>query len=200
MEITQIKQVGKSENYRIYLNDNYTCCLTMETIVKNKLSCGTQIDKKEIERLQFESEKIVAFDKASGYLGRGLKTEFEIRKYLKDKGYLNEIIEYVCEKLKGYGYIDDLVYAREYVNNYSRQKGRKALEFALIQKGVDKKIIRKVTENLDNSDVCFDIAEKYIKNKEKNIKTKQSLYRYLLSRGFDYDQANITVEKLFKGE
>lgn len=200
MEITEIKQIGKSENYKIFLNNSFCCCLTLETIVKNKLFKGLFISKEELEKLQFESEKITAFEKASNYLAKGLKTEFEIKKYLQSKGYFNEIVLYVCEKLKGYKYLDDYTYAQEYVRSYSSQKGKKALEFALVQKGVDKQIIFNVLGDLNNNNACLEIGEKYLKNKEKNQKTKQSAYRYLLSKGFDYDEVSSVINKLFKGE
>ena len=200
MEITCIKQIGKSENYRIYLNDSFVCCLTMETIVKNKLACGLNIDKQKLETLQFESEKIVAFEKACNYLAKGLKTEQEIKKFLKSKGYLNETTEYVCQKLKSYKYLNDKAYAQEYVNSYSKQKGKKALEFALLQRGVAKNIINEVLVDFDGQDSAKLIAEKYLKGKEKNIKTKQSLYRYLLGKGFEYDEVTSVTNKLFKGD
>ena len=200
MEITEIKQIGKSENYKIFLNNVFCCCLTLETIVKNKICKGTSISREELETLQFESEKITAFEKASNYLSRGLKTEFEIKKYLKTKGYFDEIVDYVCKKLKGYNYLDDSAFAQEYIRTYSSQKGRKALEFALIQKGIDRKIINETLNQLNNSEACLNMAEKYMKNKEKNQKNKQSLYRYLLSKGFDYDETASVVYRLFKGD
>lgn len=200
MEITEIKQIGKSENFRIFLDNNYFCCLTMETIVKNKIACGMEIDKQTLTSYQFESEKIVAFDKACNYLAKGIKSEYEIKKFLKTKGYLQEIINYVCEKLHSYGYLDDKAYAKEYINSYSKQKGKKALEFALLQRGISKSIINEELSDFNGKPTALILATKYIKNKELNLKTKQSLYRYLLSKGFDYDEVTSVTNNIFNGE
>ena len=138
MEITELKQIGKSENFRVFLDGNYVCNLSKETLVKNKIVCGMEFDKKTLDNLQFESEKIVAFEKASGYLAKGLKSQKEVFDYLKNKGYMPQICQYVVDKLKGYKYIDDLQYCQNYVKSYQNQKGKKALEYALFQKGISK--------------------------------------------------------------
>lgn len=198
MEITELKQIGKSENFRVFLDGNYVCNLSKETLVKNKIVCGMEIDKKTLEDLQFESEKIVAFEKASGYLAKGLKSQKEVFDYLKNKGYMPQICQYVVDKLKGYKYIDDLQYCQNYVKSYQSQKGKKALEYALFQKGIPKDVIALATRDLDQNQAAVEIAKKYTKNKEKNLKTKQSLYRYLLSKGFDYSLANYATNAVFK--
>lgn len=200
MEITQLKQVGKSEKYRIFLDDNFVCCLSLETMVKNNIKQGMQIELEHLVNLQYESEKILAFEKACEVLGRALKTESEMKKYLKSKGYFESVILYVCDKLKTYGYINDLEYAKEYVNNYSQTKGSKAMSFGLYQKGISKNIIESVLKNLNQEEAVIQIAHKYMKNKELTLKNKQSLYRYLLSKGFSYSETSKATNSVFSGE
>lgn len=200
MEITELKQIGKSENYRVFLDGNYVCNLSKETLVKNKISCGMQIYKQQLEQLQFESEKIVAFERASNYLSSGLRCSKEVYDYLKTKGYMPQICEYVVQKLQGYKYLDDLEYCKQYVKSYQNKKGQKAIEYTLLQKGINNDIVKMATQDLNQSDAVIEIAQKYIKNKEKNIKTKQSLYRYLLSRGFGYEQTSRVTNLVFGEE
>lgn len=198
MELTEIKQIGKSENFRVFLDGSYVCNLSKETLIKNKISCGMQIDKSKLEALHFESEKIVAFEKATSYLSKGTKSAKEVFDYLKGKGYMAAVCQYVVEKLKSYNYVDDLQYCKQYVKSFQDKKGKKAIEYALLQKGVSKDVIFLATQDMDQGSVVVEIAKKYMKNKEKNIKTKQSLYRYLLSKGFDFSQANHATNCVFK--
>ena len=48
---------------------------------------------------------------------------------------------------------------------------------------------------IDDEDV-INLAQKYLKNKPQDEKTKQKLYRHLLSKGFTYEQVNKALSKL----
>ena len=52
-------------------------------------------EKEYIDNLQFESEKQTALTKTVSYLGKKLKTKKELITYLKGKGYVDTIIDYV---------------------------------------------------------------------------------------------------------
>jgi regulatory protein len=197
MQITQIKQIGKSENYRIFLNDNFAIVLNGQTIIKNNLKEGIEIDKQTLEQMQFESEKILAFDKAANLLGKSAKTQKQITDYLKQKGYAPQICTYVVEKLKDYGYINDLEYAKMYVEKTKGQKGANWIKSSLIAKGIDMVSIQKALENLNQEHEIDVLCAKYMKNKPATQDTKQKLYRHLISKGFTYGQANRAVNKIF---
>ena len=66
-----------------------------------------------------------------------MKTEKEIRTFLKKKGYLEEVENYVIDKMKDYGYIDDETYAASYAAGASKRKGSRLIQLELKQKGVD---------------------------------------------------------------
>ena len=56
-------------------------------------------------------------------------------------------------------------------------------------------------ENVENElDSAIRIAQKYLKNKEPCIESKQKCYRRLLSKGFDFDTAKEAVEKVLGDE
>ncbi|MGN0436037.1 MAG: regulatory protein RecX, partial [Wujia sp.] len=79
-----------------------------------------------------------AFDAAANYLAFKDRTSKEIVDKLRIKGFDDEEIMSAVAKLKEYGYIDDMRYARAYINEYSGKKGRRMLMHDLSCKGIDK--------------------------------------------------------------
>ena len=64
-----------------------------------------------------------------------------------------------------------------------------------MMKGVKKQDIEEAYSDLDidENENAKVIAEKYLKNKEINKETLAKAYRYLIGRGFSYDQASFAL-------
>jgi len=198
MRITEIKQIGKSDNYRVYLNESYFLTLNIYTIFTYHLVIGMEIEESELEKMQFDGEKTLAFEKAVGLLSRGSKTSKEMKEYLTKKGYKQAVCDYVIEKLEGYKYLNDEEYAKMFVSDKRNAKGKMMLKQLLIKKGISKDIIENTLENLNQDEEIIVICEKYMKNKDKTSENKQKLYRHLLSRGFCYDETKNAINKFYK--
>ena len=200
MLITKIqKQVKSDQRFNIYLDGTYYCALTAETIVKAGLKEGLNVDKDYIDSLQFESEKQTALTKTVNYLGKKLKTKKELITYLKSKGYVDSIIEYVLDMLSQYGYVDDKNYSTSYIKTNKNQKGKKWLAMNLKQKGVAENIIDESLDQIESeTETVIALATKYLKNKEKTQETAQKLYRFLYARGFGNDDIMYAIKTLIK--
>lgn len=199
MEIESFQRIGKSENFRVFLNSGFKTILSSETIIKNNLKVGTQISEEQLKQIHIENEKNIAFDKAIKLISKVSKTEKETREYLSQKGYLQEVVDFAVEKMKEYHYLDDYVYACDFVSCHKQTQGRKMLSFKLQQKGVKKEYIEKALESFSEKESAFSVAEKYMKNKPFDFKGKQKCYAYLLSKGYGYETINNVVSKLFSG-
>ena len=200
MIITKIqKQIKSDQRFNIYLDGTYYCALTAETIVKAGLKEGLSVEKDLVDSLQFESEKQTALTKTVNYLGKKLKTKKELITYLKSKGYVDCIVDYVLEMLSQYGYVDDEYYSTSYIKTNKNQKGKKWLAMNLKQKGVDDKVIQQSLDQIESErETVMFLAQKYLKNKETNQDTAQKLYRFLYSRGFSSDDIMYAIKTLIK--
>lgn len=201
MLITEIKKVGKTNKFKVYVDNDFFATLMDEDIVKNNISSGQEFEEETLKQIAFEGQKGVALDGALKLLSTYSKTEKELKKYLKDKGFTEEVSCYVLSKLKEYNYINDEAYADMFIKANMHKKGRRAISYELKQKGVSENIINKKTSIIKNQEnTCLELAKKQIKNKPLDEKTKQKLFRHLLSKGFDYDDIYIVISKIFKGE
>ncbi|MDD4210772.1 MAG: RecX family transcriptional regulator [Clostridia bacterium] len=189
-KITQLKlQTKNKERVNVHLDGEFFCGLQAETVIKHSLKVGDDIEQDELTLLQFESEKQMAFNKVLNLISKRQKTQKQIQTYLSDKYYGQKTIDYVIAKLKEYNYINDELFAKNYVLAYCHSKGKKRLKQELLLKGVGIKIIDEVLSNLEEQDeVVKELVQKYMKNKEKSSKTMTKLYAFLMRRGFSYDE------------
>lgn len=136
--------------------------------------------------MNFEEAK----ERAVKYLVLALRTEKEVKDKLKKLNVEEDIIDEVCEYLKGLGYINDVYYTEAYLRQceaipkYSKYE----IRMKLIQKGVDKDLVSEKIANNLNPNYEAKIVEKLLRGKLKNMEPlKQKAYLY--RRGFkvNYD-------------
>ncbi len=202
MEITKIEIQKKNKNrVNLYLDNEFNCGLSLEVVVKYGLKEGKEINQELLDFLCNSSEKEIAINKAISYIARYQKTEKEIKEYLFKKGFGDEISQDVIKKLKEYNFIDDDLYAQNYIKYKTKSVGKRKLAYELRKKGINESLI---DNNIDiysqDSDSVLLVAEKYLRKKPRDIKTKQKAYRYLLSRGFMSEDIIRALNSMFKEE
>lgn len=196
-KITSIEpQVKDKSRCSVFVDGRFYCGIKLEVAVKHRLKAGTEIDKAELDKIQLETEKAQAVDKALTHISVSPKTEKQMRDFLTKKGYVGAVVEYVMERLHYYGYVDDREYCRAYVNSVSN-KSKRAIEVELLKRGADKSAVEEALADFeDDEDNILILLKKYLRGKEP---TKENVYkgcRYLVSRGYDYDAVKSASERI----
>ncbi len=203
MTITEIKRKGKSELYYVYVDEELFGFLQAEFIYKYKLKSGLEIGRKELEEIKNQSDKLTCVNQALGYLSKMIRSEFQVRQYLKKHMYDDETIDEAICKLKNYGYINDEQVATLTVQSLSTKKGKNYIKKELSQKGIDKSQIALLTKNLEGQEeLCETLAKKWLKNKELPLgqNEKAKLYRFLAGKGFEFDIIKKITSKIKLGD
>ena len=199
-EITAITpQVKDKTRCNIYLDGRFCCGMKLETVMQNRLKMGQTISEEQLSSLQLESEKRTALDKALTHISATQKTEKQIRDYLTGKGYLPAVIDFVLEKMRGYDFVNDGAYAEKYAEEKSKSKGKLLIKMELRAKGISDSDAERAAENISGEDQvegATHIVQKYLRGKELNTPNLQKAYRYLLSKGFDYETAKSALATL----
>ena len=202
MKITKLEVQKKNKNrVNLYLNEEFYCGLSLEAVVKYNLKVGQEIEEQKLEFLQTDSEREIAQNKAISYISKYQKTEKELKDYLIKKGFDEEIVFEVIKKLKEYSFVDDDIYAKNFIKSKSKRSGKRKLSFELKKRGIDENLINEnIKEYADDSETILPLCEKYLKNKPRDYKTKQKAYRFLSSRGFVSEDIIGALNKYFKEE
>ncbi len=200
--ITDLKeQVKNKKRVSVFLDGEFYCGLDIVTVMKYRLKKGDLIDEKELVNIQYNSELQACFDRALNFISATVKTKKQIKDKLKSLGYLDEIVENTLEKLINYGFVDDGDYATRYASTYKNAKGKKLIRYELIKKGVSETEIDKALLDIQSQETaCLRVAEKYLKSKEINEKNLLKCYKYLISKGFDYDDAKKVISTFKNNE
>ena len=123
MIITEIKQKGKSESYYVSFAGELYGTLQLETLVKNHIKLGCEIDEEQLKVIKEDDDNLTCFSRALKYISSRLKTEKQMLEYLRGLNYSQVAIDNAIKKLKDYGYINDEYYAKTFAEVYGASKG-----------------------------------------------------------------------------
>ncbi len=198
MVITEISvQKRNKKRCNLYLDGNFSCSLDSFTVLKYNLKVGQEMTSERLEELTFESEKDKALSYAFDYISKYFKTEKQLKDKLYEKGYMRPIVDYVMEKVKDYGYVDDERFAKAYIQTNSKKKGTKLLKYELKSKGVSESVLSEIETDEDTEKAaCKAYAEKFFSKNEMSKENVRKLYQRLYSRGFSYDIVSDILDKI----
>lgn len=156
-----------------------------------------------------ERSRTKTFDRAVNLLTYKPRSIKELRDRLLEKIWTNqEIVDEVIEKLKGYGYLDDLQFAKSFAVSKVRQKpiGKKRLRMDLMKKRLDKETIEKTLEatfeETPEEEIIDRAIEKRlrIKGKPEDQNEKKKFFDHLLRLGFSYDTIRDKMREISDGD
>ena len=198
MEITAITPQKKDKTRcNIEIDGRFYCGMKLETVMQNRLKAGEIVTPELLSEMQMQSEKQTALDKALTHITVSMKTEKEIRDFLARKGFLQNVCDYVVDKMKEYGFLDDALYAKQYTEYAGKKKGARLIALELKRRGVDDETARNAVAEIEDGDqAARRVLEKYMRGKEVNRDTLRKAYAHLVSKGFDYDTARSALKSL----
>lgn len=118
------------------------------------------------------------------------RTEYQIRQKLSEGYYPADIIERVIAFLFKYGYIDDIQYAKKYMEYSINSKSKRRISDDLLRKGIKREIINTVlvsNESYEKEQIIKILDKKKYNEVSNNFKEKNRVIAYLLRHGYEYD-------------
>lgn len=208
MKITSISsQIKDSNRVNILIDGKYRFSLDLYQLVELGIKVGQEIDEPEIENLQNESLFGKVYSRALEYCLIRPRSNREVRDYLfkktisrrdkngeKKPGLSEDSSHRIIKRLTDKGYIDDLKFAKYWVENRYVKKGIsfKKLIFELRKKGIDSSLID-VVMNESNRDDESELA-KIIQKKAARYPDKRKFAQYLARQGFSYDDIKTALD------
>ena len=194
-QITDV--IKKKEGINIIFDGEHSVHVEPEMVIKYKLLSINVLDNETFLTFFNENERLRALRFCFKKLKK-LLTVLEMKTLLSEENFDKKIIDETLHYLIQKHYLDDLAYAKYYVNMKSNQQGPLLITHKLSDKGISLHIIEKVMMNYDQNRFIEDIIEKKLKQSQKKTKKQalESIKRDLLAKGFQHDYIDISLQKL----
>ncbi|OTO20137.1 hypothetical protein A5875_001486 [Enterococcus sp. 3H8_DIV0648] len=195
MMLTVVKvSQGRGPFYKVEFSNGEKLRLSEDTVVRHRLLKGQELDEKTLDEIKQESKEDMGFQLALNYLSYQLRTEKEIRTYLKDNEIESVDRHKIVERLKELNLVNDLVYGESYIRTQMRlgDKGPRVLQQKLKQKGLQDNDIQQALylyEADEQFNVALHTAKKALRkfHHSSQREVQQKLQQLLMTKGFNSD-------------
>jgi regulatory protein len=198
-QITEIKvQRRNKKRVNVYLDGEYGFSLGMLTAAS--LGRGDVLSDEAIEELQQRDAFDAAYDRTLNFLGYRPRSVSEVRRYLADKEFLPQVVEQVVDRLTEARLLDDLAFARYWVENREtfRPRGALLLRQELRHKGIAEAAIDEVLSEVDEDRSAHSAGVQWAARHTQldDEAFQEKMFGFLRRRGFGYEIIRETVSRL----
>lgn len=194
-------QKRNTQRLNISLDGEYA--FSLDRLTAAWLKVGRKLSPEEIVSLQEKDEQEVAFNRALRYLSYRARSEAEMRKYLSDKGFSENVSQTVIDRLKDERLINDPRFAQDWIDNRVsfRPRSQTQLRFELRNKGLSEDLIEDALQEADLDDIelaC--VAGKKLVGRYARLgwlDFRQKLGAALARRGFSYETVRSVTRQLW---
>ncbi|WP_163100648.1 recombination regulator RecX [Peribacillus alkalitolerans] len=210
--ITKIAVQKKlKDRYNIYIDkgngEEYGFSVSEDTLIKLGLKKGMEVDEFELSEISYRESIQKAYTQAVHYLSIRMRSEQEIRHYLREKEAESHVIQEVIHKLAGQGYLNDLEFALAYVRTQinTTKKGPVVIKNELQEKGIKGEMLEQALEQY-TPDLqlhhAIDLLEKANKkpNKQSIIQYRMKVEQQLTLKGYQRSIIQKALEESFPEE
>ena len=135
-------------------------------------------------------------ERALKYIEIRLRSEWELRSYLRKKEYTAEEIEHAVAFLTEYGYLNDREFARAFVQDKINFNpcGRNKLYVELRKKGVANDVIKTILAQYFTKEQEMEVAEKILQKQVRLEGAPLKQAQYLKAKGFSVSVISALIE------
>ncbi|MDT2737214.1 recombination regulator RecX [Enterococcus pseudoavium] len=202
LTVIKISQ-GRGPYYKVEFSNGETLRLSEDTVVRHRLLKGQELDEKNLAAIKQEGKEDLGFQLALNYLSYQLRTEKEIRTYLRDHEIASEDQQKIVKRLIELELVDDLVYGESYIRTQMRlgDKGPRVLRQKLKQKGLKENDIEQALDlyvGEEQARVALQTAKKALRkfHHTSQREAQQKLQQLLLTKGFGSDISKTVLAEI----
>lgn len=199
--ITALKAQQKNpQRVNVYLDGEFAFGLSR--IVAAWLRVGQSLTTERVAELLEEDRAERLYQRALHYLSFRPRSELEVNQYLLAHEKDERVRGRVLARLKDNGWLNDQQFAAQWVENRVtfRPRGKKALLLELRQRGIKTDVIDQALEELDESELAYQAAQKVMVRYQGLDKRtfQRKLYEALIRRGFSYEVVQPTIHRCWQ--
>ena len=200
--ITSIEvQQRNRRRVNVFLDGDFAFALSLEVATQANLRRDLALSDSVIAELKSEDTQQKTYDAVLNFLSFRPRSEDEVRRYLNRRQAPPELADRLVARLTKSGLLDDEAFTRFWVENretFSPRSSR-ALRSELRSKGIDDSTIAASIPNDDGSAAYEAATKKAHRLASADRETfRRKLLGFLQRRGFSYDVARETVDRVWR--
>ena len=206
MKITKIEQQKKNKSrMSVFIDGEFSFGADNFTLLSLHLNEGDEITEERLAVIKNTAVFEDAKNYAANLISKRSYTEKAMREKLVSHIGDSEIVDKTISFLKEYKLIDDYDYATRYAHDlvHLKKLGITSVKWKLKEKGISSQTIEKVLSEFDFSNEIKDNLESLAQKKlsgNYDIKNIMKVKRYLVSRGYSFDDINSVFSKIKAGD
>ncbi len=199
----------KGQTYLLELVDQQSSEVASEIevhedlIVKYQLSKGMPLSDQKVRELDSENQAHHVYQSALNYISYRMRSQKEVRDYLKGKDFSESLIQSIIEKLKKANFLDDQAFGDAFVRSrmHLSSKGPAVIRKELIQKGLVEPQVDQALEQY-SEEAQLEQAQIFAKKKRASYHGRsekeilQKLRQALMQKGFPSRMISVVLEEL----
>lgn len=210
--ITKITtQKKNTERYNIFLDhgkgEEYAFSVDEDVLIKFNLKKGLELDDFALMEIHYQDDIRKAYHAAIHFLSRRMRSELEVRNYLREKEIEDSVIQEVIHKLYEYRFLNDDEFARAYVRTQmnTTDKGVEVIRRELREKGIEEKKLENALKEYPMEkqiQKAKKLWEKALQKKSRDSERilKQKAEQNLQRKGFSFEIISIAMEEVEQGQ
>lgn len=202
MTVSRIEPLNRQKS-KVFLDGDFAFALYQGEIQRYQLKEGEELEQHLYEQL-YRTAGVRAREKAFSLLQLQARTESELRKKLTQAAISESVIEETVSFLTEYGYLNDVEFAKNYIEIHGKRKSRAELERDLLKKGMDRVLVRESCRDLEDESKSRELIAALLRKrgctKDTPWKERQKNVAYLMRRGFSWEEIREAADFLFDGK
>jgi regulatory protein len=195
MKITNIAKMGSEDKFAIFVDDTLKIILSGQSILDLGINIGKTVTEEEIKSADSYSANEKLYNMTLKYINLRLRSENELRQYLKRKNASPDQIKQIVERLTKLGLINDEYYVKAFIHDklLMRPASKRKIIYELRKKKVSEEIIQ---ASLDNDQINDQENLKRtieIKRNQSKYKDDLKLMQYLVRNGYNYSDVKQAI-------
>lgn len=196
MKITDIlAQVKTRGRYSVFVDGKFAFGFSELGLINSGIKVGDEIDDAKLLALKKQSATDKLYNLALNLIARRPRSQKELVDYLRRKTDDKQEQQQILNMLSKAGYVNDLDFARRWVESRRLLKpiSKRKLILELKTKGISDSIISEVLENdeTDELKVLTELIAK--KRRQTKYKDDLKLMQYLSRQGFNYSDIKTVI-------
>ena len=205
-------QKKNSSRCSVFVNGEFAFGCTIDTAVRFGLTKGKTLSAEEMERLRAQEDVIALKQAALRYATYKSRTAHEVRQKMMEKEFTAEEAEFAARFLEEFGYVNDRLYARAFIQESLRLKpaGERRLRQELLRRGISKHdaddALAEAFPPETGKDTALEAASRAAQKKLPALDRKtpeereRALVAYLQRQGFSWEIIRRACEEILGKE